>query len=200
MISLVPAGRMSDITRILEAARRGDPGSVEQLTERLYSELRRLARHEMRAERVDHTLEPTALVHELYLRLLAGEDAPGFENRAHFFAAASTAIRRLLVEHARARARAKRSGGHNRVEFDEELLPVTRAGDERLLAVEDALERLAVFDPQKAKIVELRFYAGCPVEEVARALGVSESTIAREWRLARAWLQGQLEGSGVDGL
>jgi len=190
---------MSDITRILEEARRGDPGSVERLTERLYGELRRLAQREMRAERADHTLEPTALVHELYLRLLAGEDAPGFENRAQFFAAAATAIRRLLVEHARARARQKRAGGRKRVELDESLA-ATGGGDERLLEIEDVLERLAAFDPQKARLVELRFFAGLSVEEAARALGVSESTVAREWRLARAWLQGQLDESFVDGL
>ena len=191
---------MSDITLILEAARRGDPGSVERLTERLYGELRRLAEREMRGERADHTLEPTALVHELYLRLLAGEDAPGFENRAHFFGAAATAIRRLLVEHARARGRAKRSGGGKRVQLDEEALPAAvEVADERLLALESVLERLATLDPQKARIVELRFFAGCSVEEVARALGTSESTIAREWRFARAWMQAQLAGSTADG-
>ncbi len=183
---------MSDITRILEEARRGEPGSVERLTERLYAELRRLARFEMRAERADHTLEPTALVHELYLRVLAGEEAPGFENRAHFFAAAATAIRRLLVEHARARGRQKRSGGRARVELEDRAGPEGADTDERLLALEAALERLAAFDPQKARIVELRFFTGCSVEDVARALGVSESTVAREWRLARAWLHGQL--------
>ena len=188
---------MSDITRILEETRRGEPGSLERLTERLYGELQELARHEMRAERAGHTLGPTALVHELYLRLSAGGDTPSFENRAHFFGAAATAIRRLLVEHARARGRQKRAGGRKRVELDDETTagPTTPLGDERLLALEAALERLAAYDAQKAKIVELRFFAGCSVEDVAHALGVSESTIAREWRFARAWLQGQLEGA-----
>ena len=193
-------GAMSDITQILEAARRGEPGSIERLTEELYGQLRALAQREMRGERADHTLEPTALVHELYLRLLAGEDAPEFQNRAHFFGAAATAIRRLLVEHARARARLKRGNGRARVEIDEEALAeIAAGGDERLLALDEVLERLSAFDPQKAKLVELRFFAGCSVEEVGRTLGVSESTIAREWRLARAWLQGQLEGPTVDG-
>ena len=190
---------MSDITRILDEARRGDPGSIERLTERLYTELRQVARREMRAERADHTLEPTALVHELYLRLLAGENAPSFQNSAHFFGAAATAVRRLLVEHARARARQKRSGGRARVELDEQVLAAPEGRDERLLALDEVLERFAAFDPDKAKLVELRFFAGLSVEEVARALEVSESTVAREWRLARAWLQGQIEGSAIDG-
>jgi len=192
---------MSDITRILEEARRGEPGAVERLTERLYGELQRLAHSEMRGERASHTLEATALVHELYLRMLAGEEAPAFENRAHFFGAAATAIRRLLVEHARARGRAKRSDGRRRVELDDSTATTPEVDrDGRLLALEAALEKLAALDEQKARIVELRFFAGCSVEEVARALGVSESTIAREWRFARAWLQDQLEGLAVDGL
>lgn len=194
------AGRgMSDITRILEEARRGEPGSVERLTDRLYDELRQLARREMRAERADHTLEPTALVHELYLRLLSGEDAPTFENRAHFFAAAAHAIRRLLVEHARSRSRLKRGGDKKRQQMDEQALPFPEENDGRVLALEAALERLAGFDPQRARIVELRFFAGCTSEEAAAALGISESTVAREWRLARAWLHGQLEGQSLDG-
>ena len=190
---------MSDITRILEETRRGEPGSVERLTERLYAEMQALARREMQKERAGHTLDATALVHELYLRLLAGEESLAFQSRAHFFSAAATAIRRLLVEHARARERAKRGGGVRRVELDEALAPASPDGDARILALEGALERFGKLDPHKAKIVELRFFAGLSVEEVARTLGVSESTIAREWRLARAWLQGELEGFAVDG-
>lgn len=190
---------MADITRILDEARRGEPGSVERLTDRLYEELRQLARREMRAERADHTLEPTALVHELYLRLLSGDSAPSFENRAHFFAAAGHAIRRLLVEHARARSRLKRGGDHGRVELDEHTLALPEASDGRVLALEAALEQLAAFDPQRARLVELRFFAGCTAEEAAAALGISESTVAREWRLARAWLQDQLDRPMLDG-
>jgi RNA polymerase sigma factor (TIGR02999 family) len=183
---------MSDITRLLADARGGDAEALRRVTDRLYVELGQLARREMRGERPDHTLEPTALVHELYLRLLA-EDAPTFENRAHFFASAAVAIRRLLIEHARARARHKRGGGRERVTLDGLATPAAAAADdEQLLAVHEALERLAQFDPQKARLVELRFFAGCSVEEVAQVLGVSESTVAREWRLARAWLQAQL--------
>ena len=188
---------MSDITRLLADARGGDAEALRRVTDRLYAELGDVARREMRGERPDHTLEPTALVHELYLRLLA-EDAPSFENRAHFFASAAVAIRRLLIEHARARSRHKRGGGRERVALDEQAAPAP-ASDERLLALHEALERLAEFDPQKARLVELRFFAGCTVEESAHVLGVSESTVAREWRLARAWLQAQLGELPPDG-
>jgi RNA polymerase sigma factor (TIGR02999 family) len=190
---------MSDVTRILEEVRRGEPGSVERLTDRLYGELRQLARRKMAAERADHTLEPTALVHELYLRLLSGEDAPSFQNRAHFFAAAAQALRRLLVEHARARARWKRGGDRQRLDVDEAALPFPEENDARVLALEAALERLAGVDAQRARIVELRFFGGCTAEEAGAALGVSESTVTRQWRLARAWLQDQLEGHSLDG-
>ena len=161
---------MSDITRILEETRRGEPGSVERLTERLYTEMQALARREMQKERADHTLNATALVHELYLRLLAGEDTLAFQSRAHFFGAAATAIRRLLVEHARARERTKRGGGARRVELDEALAPASPDGDARILALEAALERFAKLDAHKAKIVELRFFAGLSVEEGAALL------------------------------
>ena len=190
---------MSDVTRILEEVRRGDPGSLERLTERLYGELRQLAQRAMRAERADHTLEPTALVHELYLRLLSGEDAKSFQNRAHFFAAAARAIRRLLVEHARARARLKRGGDRDRLEVDVMTLPFSEEHGSRVLALEAALERLSAVDPQRARIVELRFFGGCTAEEAGAALSISESTVTREWRLARAWLQAELEGQRLDG-
>jgi RNA polymerase sigma factor (TIGR02999 family) len=190
---------MSDVTRILEAVRRGEPGSVEQLTDRLYNELRQLAHREMRSERADHTLEPTALVNELYLRLLSGDEAPNFQNRAHFFAAAARALRRLLVEHARARARLKRGGDREKLEIDDVALPFSEEHDTRVLALEAALERLAGVDSQRARIVELRFFGGCTAEEAGEALSISESTVTREWRLARAWLQTELEGRSFDG-
>jgi RNA polymerase sigma factor (TIGR02999 family) len=182
---------MSDITRLLADARGGDAEAMRRVTDRLYAELGDLARREMRGERADHTLEPTALVHELYLRLLA-EDAPTFENRAHFFASAAVAIRRLLIEHARARSRHKRGGARDRERVPLDQQPAPPASDERLLSLHEALEKLAEFDPQKARLVELRFFAGCTVQEAAQVLGVSESTVAREWRLARAWLAAQL--------
>jgi RNA polymerase sigma factor (TIGR02999 family) len=189
---------MADITRILAAVNRGEAGARSQLAASVYDELRGLASERMRGERSDHTLEPTALANELYLRLLGGA-APVFESRAHLFGAAASAIRRLLVEHARARARIKRGGEFARVELDVDSEPELARSDEQLLALEAALERLAAVDARKARLVELRFFAGCSVAEAAQALDVSESTLAREWRVTRAWLRGQLEERLADG-
>ena len=184
---------MVDLPRILKQAQEGHAGASEELAALLYGELREIARREMAAERVDHTLQPTALVHEAYLRLGGGE-TPSFENREHFFAAAATAIRRVLVDHARNRARERRGGNLERVPFDK-VQPAAPIPSEGLLDLDEALVRLSVFDPVKARIVELRFFAGLKVEELARVLGASESTIRREWRAARAWLRGELDGS-----
>ena len=162
-----------------------DPIEPEELAMLAYNELKELARREMGRERVNHTLQPTALVHEAYLRLI-GEGVQ-FETRGHFFAAAASAIRRVLVEHARRRARLKRGGDRNRLEMvHEEMAEPVR--DDRILALDEALNGLAAFDPDKARLVELRFFAGMTVADVAEVLGVSESTVARDWRLARAWL------------
>ncbi len=187
---------MSELTQILERAGDGDRNANESLARIVYEELREMARREMRVERGNHTLQPTALVHEAYLRLLGGEGAT-FENRAHFFSAAAAAIRRVLVEHARKRSRQKRGGDLVRVEIDS-ATAVTPVRDDRLIQLDEALERLAEVDPEKARLVELRFFAGMTVEEVARMRSVSESTIAREWRAARAWLQGQLDEGSSD--
>ena len=150
-----------------------------------YNELKALARREMSRERVCHTLQPTALVHEAYMRLIG--DGVEFESRGHFFAAAAAAIRRVLVEHARRRSRLKRGGDRDRMELlhDEVAEPLR---DSRILALDEALTTLSGFDPEKARLVELRFFAGMSVRDVATTLGVSESTVARDWRLARAWL------------
>ena len=184
---------MIDLTRILKDARAGHADATEELAALLYGELREIARREMADERADHTLQPTALVHEAYLRLFGGEN-PSFENREQFFAAAATTIRRVLVDHARQRAREKRGGDRNRLPL-EDVQPEAPIAPEGLLALDEALARLARFDPLKARIVELRFFAGMKVEELARVLGTSESTIRREWRAARAWLRGELDGS-----
>lgn len=191
----------NDVTRVLQAVRRGDEAAVQRLVTLLYDELRELAQRAMAAERADHTLEPTALVHEAYLRLVRGDDAQAFENRAHFFAAAATAIRRVLVEHARRRLRLKRGGDRARVQLDDvlDVDAATPVRDERVVALDDALEKLASFDRVKARLVELRYFAGMSVSEAALALGVSESTIAREWRVARAWLQGELQAPPAHG-
>ncbi|MFG0316842.1 MAG: sigma-70 family RNA polymerase sigma factor [Planctomycetota bacterium JB042] len=189
---------MNELTRILENAERGDEGASERLAALVYDELREMARREMRGERRDHTLQPTALVNEAYLRLL-GDEGTSFENRAHFFGAAASAIRRVLVEHARRRSRLKRGGGRERIDLDEALDAADPIRDDRLLALDEAMERLASFDEAKARLVELRFFAGMTVPEIARARRVSESTVAREWRLARSWLQGALDEEPPDG-
>ena len=182
---------MVDFTRILSAAQAGQDGAADELAVLLYDELRVLARRELAAERSNHTLQPTALVHEAYLRLV-GSSVPSFENRAQFFAAAATAIRRVLVDHARRRTRVKRGGGEVPLSL-EGLDPAAPLPVAELLDLDEALARLAKVDPFKARIVELRFFAGMTVEELSRLLGASESSIQRDWRLARAWLRGELE-------
>ena len=184
---------MSEITQILDRVTRGEENAATQLADAVYGELRSLARHEMRSQRPDHTLQPTALVNEAYLRLLHGED-PSFENRAHFFSAAASAIRRVLVDHARKRACQKRGGGGRRVDLDG-LDPRTDKRDGRLLLLDEALKKLAKIDPVKARLVELRFLAGLTESEAAQTLGVSRSTVARDWRLLRAWLHHELSAS-----
>jgi RNA polymerase sigma factor (TIGR02999 family) len=191
---------MEDLTRILAAVADGQPEAGERLVSLLYRELREVAQRAMSSERPDHTLQPTALVHEVYLRL-AGGDGLRFESRAHFFGAAATAIRRVLVEHARRRVRVKRGGGARRVDLSAVEASATGADggelpDDALMAVDEALARLSAFAPELARVVELRFFAGMTIPETARLLGVSTSKIERDWRLARAWLRGELEQDG----
>lgn len=169
------------------------PSAPEALAAMLYDELRTMARCALAGERADHTLQPTALVHEAYLRLL-GKDA-SFESRAEFFGAAASAIRRVLVDHSRRRASLRRGGAWDRA--PEGALAEEEAG--RWLALDAALERLAALSPLRARIVELRFFADAANAEIARLLSVSESTVGREWRVARAWLRQELEGDGRDG-
>ena len=182
---------MTEVTQILNQMGRGEAGAAEHLAAVLYDELRAIARREMDGERADHTLQPTALVHEAYLRLVP--EGGTFENRAHFLGAAANAIRRILVEHARKRGRFKRGGDRARLDID-----VAEAGepmrDATLIALDDALADLEASSATTARIVELRFFAGMTVPEVARVLNTSESTVQRDWRLARAWLRGELEG------
>lgn len=182
---------MVDLNRILRSAEAGDAQAAQQLAARLYDELHELARREMAAERSNHTLQPTALLHEAYLRLAGGADG-AFADRDSFFAAAANAIRRVLIDHARRRAREKRGGGRLRVPLDDLDVPGPIA-DEDLLSLDAALAQLAARDPTKARIVELRFFAGLSMAELAKAMGASESTIQRQWRLARAWLRAHLE-------
>ncbi|MCK6486007.1 MAG: sigma-70 family RNA polymerase sigma factor [Phycisphaerae bacterium] len=178
------------ITGLLLRAEQGDRAATEELFPLVYDELRTLAERYMRDERSDHTLQPTALVHEAYLRLV-GPAGASWENRRHFFSAAARAIRRILTDHARARDRRKRGGGRvaeplSEIADDSNEAPVD------VVALDDALTRLTALDPQKAAVVELRFFSGLSLEDTARALGISFSTVAREWRFARIWLYREL--------
>ncbi len=180
-------------------------GSTEQpladVLPLVYEELRSVAYQFLRRERGDHTLQPTALVHEAFMRL-AAQRQDGWESRSAFVAAAAGMIRRVLVDHARTRAAAKRGGGRQRVPLDEESgHPETdgeRAGDDELVALDEALTRLAAFDERKSRIIELRFFGGLSEEETAGMMQMSARTVRREWRLARAWLRRELGGT-VDG-
>jgi RNA polymerase sigma factor (TIGR02999 family) len=179
-------GRMSDVTRLLEAAGRGDGRAAADLLPLVYDELRKLAAARMAQERADHTLNPTALVHEAYLRLVGDQQ---FDHCGHFFAAAAEAMRRILVEAARCKGRDKRGGGRRRVELTD--YPAAAPADD-LLALDEALDRLAARDPARAELVKLRYFAGLTVPEAAAALGVSVTTAERSWAFARAWLYAEL--------
>ncbi len=168
-----------------------DPRAAEELLPLVYEELRSLARARMAHEAPGHTLQPTVLVHEAYLRLV-GEDDPGWNGRGHFFGAAARAMRRILVESARRKLRLRHGGVRERVELDDDAAAIEPPqGD--VLAVDEALERLEQRDPRKGKIVELRYFAGFTVEETAKALDVSVGTVEREWRFLKAWLQEELD-------
>jgi RNA polymerase sigma factor (TIGR02999 family) len=182
--------RSKTVTLLLEGARQGDQRALATLIPLIYDELRRLAAQFLRRERPGQTLQPTALVHEVYLRLL--HDAQlSWQNRAHFFGIAARSMRQILVERARARGAAKRGGGQIQVTLDPELMAVT-AQTLDLEALDDALTRLAAFDADLARIVEVRFFGGLSIEEAAEALHVSPATIKRRWSLARAWLAREL--------
>lgn len=171
----------------------GEARSLEDLFDLLYPELRRLARSVMAGERHDHTLQPTALVHEAYVRLV-DQTRVGWQGRGHFFAVGARVMRHILVDHARAHGRAKRGGAWRRVTFSEALVPVMEGGLDRdqMLAVDQALERLAALDAREAHIVELRFFAGLTVPEIADLLGHSRRTVEADWTHARAWLLREL--------
>jgi RNA polymerase sigma factor (TIGR02999 family) len=183
---------MSDLTRLADAAAAGDKKAAGDLLPVVYAELRRLAAARLAGEKAGHTLQATALVHEAYLRLVGDQQ---FDGRGHFFAAAAEAMRRILVEAARRKKRGKRGGQLVRVDLPAELLG--GAGpDADVLALEEALTRLAAEDPRKAALVRLRYFAGLSLEDAADALGVSRATASRDWTYARAWLFDLLAGSG----
>ncbi len=184
-----------EITQILADLRGTDrQTALGRLLPLVYGELRALARVHLRHERPDHTLQPTALVHEAYLRLLGGQDPP-WNDRAHFFRAAAEAMRRILIEHARKRGRIKRGGNQVRVRISGVHLGTEQDPDE-ILALDEAIRRLEEQDPRIADLVRLRFFAGLSVEETAKALEVSERTVKREWSFARAWLYNALREAG----
>ena len=177
---------MSDVTRLLDAAATGDRQAATDLLPLVYEELRKLAAVRMAAESPDHTLQPTALVHEAFLRLIGPADESRWENRGHFFAAAAEAMRRILVDAARRKHREKHGGRLERVELPD--VPV-RDPDDRLLALDDALTRLASEDPVAARVVELRQFAGLGHDAVAAALGITTYAARQKWTYARAWLR-----------
>jgi RNA polymerase sigma factor (TIGR02999 family) len=186
---------MSDVTQLLNAISLGDRQAAGRLLPVVYDELRRLARARMAQERGDHTLQATALVHEAYLRLLGDAD-PHWDGRGHFFAAAAEAMRRILIEHARAKSAAKRGGQHERVKLSDDLSPIAAPCDnlDDLLALDEALSRLAVADPAKAELVKLLYFAGLNLDEAAAAQGISRTTAYRHWQFARAWLHDAMGG------
>jgi RNA polymerase sigma-70 factor, ECF subfamily len=184
----------SEITALLDDCRVGRQDAFDQLFEAVYEELRKLASGYMRRERMDHTLQTTALVNEAYLRLAGGRESTP-ENRLHFFAVAAKVMRQVLVDHARARASGKRGGGVERIPIDDAVV----AADERsggLVALDEVLRELAEIDPRKSQVIELRFFGGMTIDETAEFLGVSANTVTRDWELARAWLFKRIEGPG----
>lgn len=186
-----------EVTRILQRVR-GESAlggaDADRLLELAYGELRRLAAHFIADERTGHTLQPTALVHEAWMRLV-DRDRVEWRGRAHFMAIAAQAMRRILVEHARARSRDKRGGGRQAIELDPELLAAPEAHDVDVLALDEALVKLRDLSASQSRLVELRFFGGLSMDEVAEVLGISLRTAEREWRFARAWLMHELRGS-----
>lgn len=181
-----------DVTRLLRDWGKGDQNAANELFPIIYEELRRLARRYMSAERTDHTLQTTALIHEAYLRL-AQQTRAEWQSRTHFYAIAAHVMRRILVDHARSRAYQKRGGAVANIPLDveENALVAPIRGDE-LVALDSALERLAGFDPRKAKVVELRYFGGLEAQEIADVLGISAITVTRDWKMAKAWLRQEL--------
>ena len=190
------SGGAADVTGLLRAWGRGDAAALDQLTPLVYGELRRLAGRYMRLEQAGPSLQPSALVHEAYVRLVDAGDV-NWQDRVHFYAVSARIMRRILVDHARARTAAKRGGGAQReahstaIDFDE-LPAVDASRDEELCAVNDALEALRALDERRAQVVELRFFGGLSVEETAQALNISAPTVMRDWKVARLWLMREL--------
>jgi RNA polymerase sigma factor (TIGR02999 family) len=184
---------MSDVTRILSQIESGDAQAAEKLLPLVYDELRRLAGARLAAEPSGNTLQPTALVHEAYLRLIGTSNGEPWDHRGHFFAAAAESMRRILIDNARRRAATRHGGELQRQTLDPDAVPAAEVRED-LLALDEALDRLAIEDPLKANLVKLRYFAGLSLAEAAAALGMSERTAGRHWAYARAWLRRAIEG------
>jgi RNA polymerase sigma factor (TIGR02999 family) len=182
------------VTRLLLAWGGGDEAALDELMPLIYAELRTLARRQMQRERSGHTLQPTALVHEAYLRLI-DQRRVRWRNRTQFFAVAAQLMRRVVVDYARKRRRVKRGGGAPQLSLDEATL-MTPEQAPQVLALDEALQRLAAVDERKSRVVEMRFFGGLSVEEVAATLGVSENTVINDWALAKAWLRREVDSAG----
>ena len=188
----VPSSPTHEVTQLLVAWSNGDKAALDRLMPLVYTELRRLARHYMSRERPGHTLQTTALVNEAYLRLVE-QEGMRWENRAHFFGIAAHLMRQILVDHARSRQAAKRGGAQVRLSLGE-VDRIASRPDVDLIALDEALGRLEAIDPQKSRIVELRYFGGLGIEETAEVIGVSPATVKREWSMARAWLRSEVGG------
>ena len=182
---------MADVTQILSQIESGDPIAAEQLLPLVYQELRKLAAARLAHEKPGQTLVGTALVHEAYMRLVGTNESPQWNSRGHFFAAAAEAMRRILVEQARRKHRVRHGGGLHRIDLDSQL-QISSEVDDNLLALDEALERLAAEEPEAAAVVKLRYFAGLTIEEAALALNISVRTVNRHWTYASAWLYQQL--------
>jgi RNA polymerase sigma factor (TIGR02999 family) len=183
---------LSDVTRILGEIQRGDPKAADELLPMVYAELRKLAAYKMAHSAAGYTLQPTALVHEVWLRLV-GSDNPTFENRAHFFAAAAEAMRHLLIDNARRKLALRHGGGLQRVDLGNVDIAMP-ADEDHLLAVNDALDQLAALSPVEAQVVKLRFFVGMTAAESAEVLGLSERTVKQYWSHAKSWLYREIQG------
>jgi len=188
-----------DVTELLRSFRKGNPEAGAKLIPLVYEELRRMARRHMRQESPGHTLQTTALIHEAYLRLVEQKET-NWENRAHFFGVASQLMRRILVDHARASETAKRGGAAEKVPLDEEFLAWSPEKSSELIALDESLNRLAQLSPRQSQIVEMRFFGGLTVEEIAEVLHITSRTVKRDWNIARAWLVREVRGQEPGGL
>jgi RNA polymerase sigma factor (TIGR02999 family) len=185
---------VSDFTRILDASKNGDPKAAEELLPLVYEELRKLAAQKMASEQPGQTLQPTALVHEAWLRLVGNDGQAQFNNRAHFFGAAAEAMRRILIENARRKRTPLHGGDQRRLDIQEVEIAAHVQPDE-LLALNDALDRFALQDRPKAELVKLRYFVGLTLEEAAEILGISLATAKRQWTFARAWLHAEIKSA-----